>query len=424
MRLVDSSAAAASDYDERVRNGHEPLFETGVQERVVRLAGRESDVTELSVRRFGAHIVPVFEDFSLPSVRRTLAAARTAGSGVDTPFGWHVPDGAYSKMESWGVPPPTVDRDGDGTADYDLSRAAFRVKREWLLPNGPGKRALVVEADSSVGEQALALGAEGADDLTLQECSQGFRLVERLATEQKALQEDDAVIRVMLADASRQIRSGGGAAMSLRALVEEHDEADIIIDASAPLIHSIVTWAETTGSGRHLLFKTENSEYYASVRSSLKARGWRVADFEGRLDEAAEVVTRLSLRGDHRGLREFHRKSAAEERGRRGTSLRFAGQRVGRRRAAAARVAVASSSIGVARLQRGDLLRLFYARAPRDSSGDAHADDTEGARRRVRSAPAGLIPSFIPLRTTSSSFSSSSFRNQSRRRDTTHRRRP
>ena len=68
--------------------------------------------------------------------------------------------------------------------------------------------------------------------------------------------------------------------MSLRALVEEHDEADIIIDASAPLIHTIVAWAETTGSGRHL-FKTENSEYYASVRSSLKARGWRVADFEG-----------------------------------------------------------------------------------------------------------------------------------------------
>ena len=47
------------------------------------------------------------------------------------------------------------------------------------------------------------------------------------------------------------------------------------------MIHSIVAWAETTGSGRHLLFKTENSEYYASVRSSLKARGWRVADFEG-----------------------------------------------------------------------------------------------------------------------------------------------
>ena len=65
--------------------------------------------------------------------------------------------------------------------------------------------------------------------------------------------------------------------MSLRALVEEHDEADIIIDASAPLIHSIVAWAETTGAGRHLLFKTENSEYYASVRSSLKARGWRGA---------------------------------------------------------------------------------------------------------------------------------------------------
>ena len=69
--------------------------------------------------------------------------------------------------------------------------------------------------------------------------------------------------------------------MSLRALVEEHDEADIIIDASAPLIHSIVAWAETTGSGRQLLFKTENSEYYSSVRSSLRARGWRVADFEG-----------------------------------------------------------------------------------------------------------------------------------------------
>ena len=76
--------------------------------------------------------------------------------------------------------------------------------------------------------------------------------------------------------------------------MEEHDEADVIIDASAPLIHSIVAWAETTGSGRYLLFKTENSEYY--VRAQF-AEGARLARrrLRGGLHEAAEVVTRVSL---------------------------------------------------------------------------------------------------------------------------------
>ena len=61
--------------------------------------------------------------------------------------------------------------------DRLLASAVFRIGRDWLLPapsvTDAARRALVIEADSSVGEQALALGAESANDLTLQEASQG-----------------------------------------------------------------------------------------------------------------------------------------------------------------------------------------------------------------------------------------------------------
>ena len=118
------------------------------------------------------------------------------------------------------------------------------------------------------------------------------------------------MIKVMLA--TRRARYAGAARLEFEALVEEHDEADIIIDASAPLIHSIVAWAETTGSGRHLLFKTENSD--TRVRAQpLKARGCASPTSRGRPPSNGSLPVLVYERPPR--TPEFHRKSAAEERG-------------------------------------------------------------------------------------------------------------
>ncbi|EOD20415.1 hypothetical protein EMIHUDRAFT_457938 [Emiliania huxleyi CCMP1516] len=56
-RHVRDAACAVS---RRVRLGREPLF-PGIEQRIIRLCGRQSDVTEVSLLRYGPHIVPVFE---------------------------------------------------------------------------------------------------------------------------------------------------------------------------------------------------------------------------------------------------------------------------------------------------------------------------------------------------------------------------
>ena len=60
LRLVDITQEAGEDYRRRCLNATEPLL-TGVKERVIRLVGTESDVTNLSISRLGFHIVPIAE---------------------------------------------------------------------------------------------------------------------------------------------------------------------------------------------------------------------------------------------------------------------------------------------------------------------------------------------------------------------------
>ena len=59
--IVSISARAADVYSERVMLGTEPPL-AGVNERVIRLAGVGSDVTELSMNRYGTHILSVYEE--------------------------------------------------------------------------------------------------------------------------------------------------------------------------------------------------------------------------------------------------------------------------------------------------------------------------------------------------------------------------
>jgi len=60
LRLVDVASLASDEYETRVKTGQESFLDS-CSERVIRLAGSGSDVTEYSLDRFGRHIVPIVE---------------------------------------------------------------------------------------------------------------------------------------------------------------------------------------------------------------------------------------------------------------------------------------------------------------------------------------------------------------------------
>ena len=306
FRLVQVFSDASDNYDDRVRKGREPFF-AGTEERVIRLAGKSSDVTDLSMMRFGHHIVPIVE---VPDMCEDLVEAHS--ENLLRPTFWHVPDDTYGRPASWGA---SRDILVSSPNDFDLENAGFQIGREWTIPvvaellggssvasqatlstadagkdvaQDSSRRVLIVEADSSVGEQALALGTESANDMTISEAALAFRFIEKLARRQGALRAQDRIMRVLLADSSSPQMTGGGRVYSLREHVVQQDSADVLIDAKLPLLKAIVEWAERTNdrrwgksaadTKRQIFFDTSNKEYFNTVRNILKAYGWEVLD--------------------------------------------------------------------------------------------------------------------------------------------------
>ena len=278
LRFVEEVGEATSNYMDRVDAGREPFF-ARVRERVVRLAGTDSDVTHLSMDRYGEHIVPVVE---VPANARPIVRRHSTGQ----PVIWHLPSGKYGSTRHgyW-----------DG----------FRVERDWLLKTerADGARALVIEADSSVGDEALALGEDSANDLTLQEASQGFRMIERIARREGALGKKDIVYRVLLADSASKVVSGGGTTVTWRRHVEERLEADVFIDCKMPLVKAILAWAEqaranSSNQSRTIVFDTSNADYFATLKRILKRHGWTVVDSTRRVHAGAHAARPAQIYND------------------------------------------------------------------------------------------------------------------------------
>ena len=61
LRLTNNVQKSSDDHRRRVLDGREPPF-PGVKERVIRLCGRKSSMTAMSLERYGHHILPVYED--------------------------------------------------------------------------------------------------------------------------------------------------------------------------------------------------------------------------------------------------------------------------------------------------------------------------------------------------------------------------
>jgi hypothetical protein len=297
FRLVQVFSDASNEYEERVMNGKEPFF-VGTRERIIRLAGKSSDVTDLSTRRFERHVIPIVEN---PEQSQPMVTEHS--DNLQRPVMWHIPNDTYGRPSSWGAE-QTFGNPDNQSNDVNLETAAFQIDPEWTIAyeDQNGQEAghlIIVEADSSVGEQALALGVESANDMTVSEASLAFRFIDKLARKQHVILQNtlarreqdkngkinqDRVVRILLADSAASQTTGGGHQYTLREHVMEQDSADILIDAKLPLLKAIVEWAQErmakngTPQLKKLYFDTSNREYFETVSKVLGKHGWKVLD--------------------------------------------------------------------------------------------------------------------------------------------------
>jgi hypothetical protein len=214
------------------------------------------------------HIVPVYEN---PDVVKTLIK-KASNDGLRPTF-WHIPTGSYAEMGLW---------------------KGFNLDPSWLVPTKDGRKVLIVEADASVGEEALALGkGDDSNDLDLSEAGQAFVTLDKLLKKvvaEKGVTGEVSLMRVFLIDTVLPVLSGAGRAITQRQAIELHNEADVIIDAKKPLLRAVHQWLEksytkalssgsTSGSRKKsCVFDTRNQEYYKAMAVVLNSKGWQVLD--------------------------------------------------------------------------------------------------------------------------------------------------
>ena len=286
LRIMGIAGESVDEYKANIFNGTAP-FMTGVNERVIRLGGKDSDVTALSMQMHGLHILPIFE--SPQTIRPLIKRASHDGT---VPCFWHIPSGSYSLLAS--------DNHWEG---FKIDQSFYiETQKKVTTPSGQEQRekVLIVEADSSVGEQALALGVEAENDLTAEEMGQAFVSLQQLShlSRRKSVAKNDTdaavrMVRVLLADPNVSVRSGGGSVTNYREYLERMDEVDVFIDAKLPLLRAVEEWAEKALDESsdhapqwrhwdkprgHIVFDTGNTTYFKTMKFLLESRGWKVVD--------------------------------------------------------------------------------------------------------------------------------------------------
>ena len=262
IRMVTLSIEAGDVYNRRIWRGREPLV-GGYPERVVRICGRDSNVTHTSVQRYGRHIVPVVE--SIGAARRMMPPREEAKH----PFFVHIEKGAYGKPRSWD---------------------ALVVCKEAMLRSTTGKHILCMEADATCEGSLL----KGGGDLTIEDATQAFKNIELRG--EVSLKGRFRSLRVYLGDIDQKFSTGGGRAFTLRDRVEERKEVDVIIDAAAPVLKRIVAWAKREGKRSVKIAKDEEKQEQEAVVDTKSEKkvidkvADKVADAADKVADAAEKI--------------------------------------------------------------------------------------------------------------------------------------
>ncbi|KAG6580077.1 uncharacterized protein IUM83_16016 [Phytophthora cinnamomi] len=294
LNIVRASGTAALGYSENVFRGLEPPLQ-GVEERIIRLAGKGSDVTEVSMARYGAHILPVFED---PEQHRHLVAQWSLNGRV--PCVWCVPKGRYGFRHSW----------------TDL-----RVDESFLLRTTTGKYILCIEADATLKDRAFELRVMPKsplpkdEELSVEEASQAYRLVERQAA--LALQRPFRSLCVLLGDSREPCDLGGESFVTLRERTRLKQEVNVLIDSKAPLLLEVLKWCGRFVDDRKTLVLDVTPHNFTPLRLFLEHHGYAVltpteaVEFEGR--ERAEIAAEAKAKAEAEEQDQRHRQELEEQ---------------------------------------------------------------------------------------------------------------
>lgn len=248
LSIVRESLRAASAYVENVYEGQEQPLQ-GVQERIIRLAGDGSDVTEVSMARYGAHILPVYEN---PSKYRYLVALWSLNGRV--PCIWRVAAGHYGYRHSW---------------------SQLEIDASYMLRTTTGKNILCIEADATNLDRAHEL-QKPTNDVTIEDAAQAYRLIERAAS--RRIQRPFRSLCVFLGDSLQLCDTGGKHFVTLRDRMRLKKEVDVLIDAKAPLLLEILKWCARFVDERKTIVLDATPLNFAPLQLLLEQNGYTVLD--------------------------------------------------------------------------------------------------------------------------------------------------
>ncbi|CEG47590.1 uncharacterized protein PHALS_04741 [Plasmopara halstedii] len=254
LNIVRASGKAASEYSENVYRGLEPPLH-GLKERIIRLAGQDSDVTEVSMARYGAHILPVFENLER---HRHLVAQWSLGGRV--PCCWSVPTGEYGFRHSW---------------------SGLHIDESFLLRTTTGKYILCIEADATLKDRAFELlvispttPASINEELTIEDASQAYRLVERQTA--LALRRPFRSLCVLLGDSRQPCDLGGESFVTLRERMRLKQEVNVLIDSKAPPLIEVLKWCGRFVDDRKTLVLDVTPHNFTPLKLVLEHHGYAV----------------------------------------------------------------------------------------------------------------------------------------------------
>ncbi|KAI9987319.1 hypothetical protein PInf_023322 [Phytophthora infestans] len=294
LNIVRASGTAALGYLENVYNGLEPPLH-GIEERIIRLAGKESDVTEVSMARYGAHILPVFED---PVRHRHLVAQWSLGGRV--PCVWRVPKGQNGFRHSW---------------------TGLHIDGSFLLRTTTGKYILCIEADATLKDRAFELrvipetSLPKDEELSIEDASQAYRLVERQAA--LALKRPFRSLCVLLGDSRQPCDLGGESFVSLRERMRLKQEVNVLIDSKAPLLLEVLKWCARFVDERKTLVLDVTPHNFTPLKLFLEHHGYAVlapaeaVDFEER--ERAVIAADAKAKAEAEEQEGRHRQELEEQ---------------------------------------------------------------------------------------------------------------
>lgn len=254
FRAASITIESFDEYAKRVELGQEPPLHISADGLVTRFCGRDSHVSEVSLKRMGSHLFPVFEH-----PERVGPLVRRHSEGLKRPVYWCVPPGLYWSKWSW---------------------EKFPVDVACLITGRDGNRFLVLEADATNGNDPLSIG-QRALDLTLEDASQGFRRILDQYRQQLGLHvgRDFSTLRVYLGNSMELTTTGGGYSYTLRHRIRYAKEMDVLIDSRAPVLQKILEWCHTVArEDRQLFFQTSSREYFLNLQTLLREYGYEIYD--------------------------------------------------------------------------------------------------------------------------------------------------